>query len=97
MSTLWMLRQMGFRPWIAWQLVCLAARIHNPQWVEHITITTPDGSACSIEIIGDEYGSGISATTGIGWCDQRDGTEAADIGGGVQLHHHWPERIEDVR
>lgn len=34
MSTLWMLRQMGFRPWIAWQLVCLAARIHNPQWVE---------------------------------------------------------------
>jgi hypothetical protein len=58
---------MNLRKWLAYRLVRLAHRLHNPDWVDHIGIETSSGRAIDINVIGDEYGRGISSTSGIPW------------------------------
>jgi hypothetical protein len=55
------------RKWLAWKLVQLAHRLHDPEYVEHIGIETSAGRKIDINVIGDEYGRGISSTSGIPW------------------------------
>lgn len=58
---------MTFRKWLAWKLVQVAARLYDAEWEESITITTPTGDGIEIDVLGDEYGCGISGTSGIAW------------------------------
>lgn len=57
------------RKWLSWKLQCVAARIYDGHWMEQITIETPSGESMYIHIVGDEYGCGISAISGIPWDD----------------------------
>ena len=58
---------MGTRQWLAWHLVKLAYRLHDPDWEECIVFETPTGHSGRIEVLSSSYGCGVSGTTGIRW------------------------------
>lgn len=56
---------MPLRQWVAWKLVRLAHRLHNPEHEESIIIRDPEGEiAVEFGIISDDYACGISAQMG---------------------------------
>ncbi|WP_044109812.1 hypothetical protein [Mycobacterium canetti] len=65
---------MKIRKWLAWKLVQLAARLHDAEYRETISIlSASSGSQVCIEVTGDCYGCGVSAIGGLSWCP--DGTD----------------------
>jgi hypothetical protein len=53
---------MKIRRWIAWKMVCVAARIHDAEYYERLTVKTHDGLLIAEwGVVGDEYGSGVSS------------------------------------
>lgn len=90
-----MSERMGFRKWLAWRLVRLANRLHDPDWLESIIIQSPSGREYRIEILGDEYSHSLSLTTGIHW-QVGDGGVSADVEGWT---FRWPDAVkwEDAR
>ena len=63
---------MAPRKWLAWKLVQLAHRLHDPEWVETLEINTKGGSQLRINVLGDEYGCGITSMNGIPWTAAKD-------------------------
>lgn len=59
----------NMREWVAWKLVRLAHRLHNPEDHECITITDEHGQVGIFEIVGNNYGCGVSSYTGPDECD----------------------------
>ena len=63
---------MNIRKKIAWKLVRVANVLHDPEWVDVITAESPGGDRVRITVVSDEYGSGISAISGLDWSLEND-------------------------
>lgn len=83
---------MGPRKWLAWKLVQLAARLHDAEWEEVITVDVPGWPLVHFAIVADEYGCGVSATSGIGWT-VGDSIETGRVG---DVEFTWAERQADA-
>lgn len=60
-----MIRELGVRRWVAWKLVQLAYKIHDPDYYERIYITDADGDEVFwANISADIYGCGVSSMYG---------------------------------
>ncbi|SKU64611.1 Uncharacterised protein [Mycobacteroides abscessus subsp. abscessus] len=84
-----MIGELGVRRWIAWRLVQLARLLYDAEWREFISIETPDGKHLRIDVVGDEYGCGISSTSGINW-DPTGAVTSADVSG---LTFRWHDAV----
>jgi hypothetical protein len=58
---------MTLRKRLAWWLVRVAHRLHDPQYTEAIVAVTASGNQIEIEVTGNDYGCGISAISGLRW------------------------------
>lgn len=57
-----MIRELGVRRWIAWQLVQLAWKVWHHEWVQRIQIRNAAGElVIEWEIAADTYSGGISS------------------------------------
>lgn len=84
------LKQHTFRQWLAWRLVRIAHRLYDPEWYQCINITTATGRELRINIIGDDYGCGISSTSEIHWRPEAGGACFAEEDG---WRFTWPEEV----
>lgn len=60
---LWVMKEFGFRYWLAYILVRAAHRIKDTTY--HQVIRISDRSAVLVD--ADTWGGGVMATTGVGW------------------------------
>ncbi|MDP7721809.1 hypothetical protein [Mycobacterium sp. TY814] len=58
---------MKVRQWLAWKLVQIAHRLHAAEYQETVQITSDGRHVCTISVIGDQYGCGITSMAGIPW------------------------------
>lgn len=57
-----MFKNLSFREWFAWKLVCIAHKIFNADFYELVELDD-----ANILVVGSRYGHGILSSTGFDW------------------------------